>query len=117
MRSLELLFVAALILYTLVIWVHRIQHRLYGWMIWLFGAGLLADISGTIFLCAISAVSWKFTLHTVSGFVSLIIMALHFSWAFLAHAAHGKFEAYFNRFSVYAWLLWLVAFISGIPLH
>ena len=84
-------------------------------MIFLFGVGLCADVSGTIFLCVMFADSWKFSLHTISGLVALVIMALHFSWAFLAKVVHGRFEVYFNRFSFYAWCLWLVAFISGIP--
>ena len=116
MHALELLFVVALVLYSLVIWVHRAKKRLSSWMVWLFGAGLTADVSGTIFLCVLTATSWKLTLHTVSGFASLLIMALHFGWALLARTKHGRFESYFNRFSIYAWCLWLVAFVSGIPL-
>lgn len=118
MRPLEFLFIIALVLYTFVIWAQRVKHTLRPWMVWLFGAGLTADVSGTVFLCgAMFTVQWTFTLHTVSGLVSLMIMALHFLWALFALRARGKFETYFDRFSVYAWCLWLVAFISGIPLH
>lgn len=115
MHSLELLFVVALVLYTLVIWTHRKKHKLYLWMIWTFGIALVADTSGTIFLCAINTTKWTWTYHTISGLTSLFIMALHFTWAFLALTVGGRFEAYFNRFSIFAWLLWLTAFVSGIP--
>ena len=117
MRLLELLFAVALVLYTFVIWRHRLKHEFRSWMVWLFGIGLAADISGTVFLCIAAADSWKFSLHTISGFVSLVIMALHFSWAVLAKTIHGRFENYFNRFSFRAWLIWLVAFFSGLPLY
>ena len=117
MRPLEMLFVVALVLYSFVILQHRFKHKLHPWMVWLFGIGLAADISGTVFLCIVAADSWKFSLHTISGFVSLVIMALHFSWAVLAKTVHGKFENYFNRFSFRAWLIWLVAFFSGFPLY
>ena len=116
MRPLELLFVVALILYSSVIWLHKLHHKLYLWMVLLFGIGLAADVSGTVFLCMTAGARWRFTLHTVSGLVSLVIMALHFAWALLAVRGVGTSREYFDRFSVYAWLLWLVSFISGIPL-
>lgn len=116
MRPLEFLFVVALILYTTAIWSHKIKKEFRLWMIWLFGFGLTADIAGTVFLCVAVSEKWIFNLHTVSGLLSLVIMAIHFLWALLAIKNRGKFELYFNRFSIKAWLLWLVAFISGIPI-
>lgn len=115
MRPLELLFVVALLLYSFVIWSHQFKKRFSPWMVWLFGIGLAADVSGTVFLCVAAASRWRFTLHTVSGLVSLLIMALHFGWALLAVTFGGRFEAYFKRFSLTAWGLWLTAFVSGIP--
>ena len=115
MYPLEMLFVVALVLYSFVIWTHKFQKKLHTWMVWLFGAGVLADFGGTIFLCVASATKWTFTFHTISGLFSLLVMALHFVWALFAVTAHGKFESYFNRFSVAAWCLWFSAFISGIP--
>lgn len=114
MRILELLFVAALFFYSFSIWSHKIKGRLCPWIMTVFGIGLAFDISGTFFLCVASAQSWKFTPHTVSGLISLLIMFLHFMWAILAIRVGGKFEAYFNRFSVPAWFLWLGAFSSGL---
>ncbi|HXK40590.1 MAG TPA: hypothetical protein VJ046_00580 [Candidatus Paceibacterota bacterium] len=115
MRTLELLFVVALLLYSFVIWVHKFRKDLSLWMVWLFGIGLAADVSGTVIVCVLAAKSWVWNLHTVSGLLSLIIMATHFAWALCALKVKGDFETYFNRFSVWAWLLWLVAFVSGIP--
>ena len=116
MHLLELLFVVALILYSFVIWSHKLTGRLPLWMVWLFGVGLTADIGGTIFLCVAVADRWKCNLHTVFGLVSLLIMAIHFVWALLANSKEGDWKIYFDRFSVYAWCLWMVAFVSGMPL-
>lgn len=116
MRLLEMLFVTALVLYSIVVWSHKIKKTLNLWMVWLFGIGLAADAGGTIFLCMAVASRWTFTLHTISGLVSLFIMTLHFIWAFLSIVCGGRFEVYFKRFSVPAYFLWLIAFISGIPL-
>ncbi len=84
-------------------------------MVFIFSLGLAADMGGTFFVCVLAAKEWSFNLHTVSGLASLLIMAIHFAWALLAVEFGGKFGAYFDRFSVWAWSLWLVAFISGIP--
>lgn len=115
MRPLEMLFVVALLLYSFVIWSHQFKKRFSPWMVGLFGIGLAADISGTVFLCIAAASRWTFTIHTISGLVSLFIMAAHFMCALLAIKIGGKFEVWFKRFSVWAWFGWLMAFISGIP--
>ncbi|MBI2068535.1 MAG: TIGR03987 family protein [Candidatus Yanofskybacteria bacterium] len=115
MRPFETFFVVALLLYSFVIWSHRIKKRFSPWMVWLFGAGLAADVSGTVFLCVATASGWTFSVHAISGLISLLIMALHFIWALLSITLGGKFEDYFKRFSVLAWFLWLIAFVSGIP--
>ena len=60
MRPLELLFVLALALYSFVIWRHKLKGEMSSWMVWLFGIGLLADIVGTVFLCAVAAEQWSF---------------------------------------------------------
>lgn len=115
MHLLELLFVLAFILYSFVIWFHKFTGKLDSWMVWLFGVGLTADISGTVFLCVAAASRWTWTVHTISGLGSLLIMAVHFKWALLAKGKEEKWRNYFDRFSVYAWILWMFAFISGIP--
>lgn len=116
MNSLELLFVVALVIYSFVIWSHKLTGRLPLWMVWLFGVGLTTDASGTIFLCVSLADRWKWNLHTIFGLVSLLIMAIHFVWAVLANSKEGDWKKYFDRFSVYAWCLWMIAFVSGILL-
>ena len=113
---LEILFLVALFLYSGAIWSHRIRKRLRPWMVWTFGLGLATDLGGTVLLCVMSATRWQWSLHAISGLVSLAIMALHFAWAVTALRLEGRSEAYFDRFSVWAWAIWLVAFASGIPL-
>lgn len=116
MRTLEWLFVAALVFYSTAIWSHKITGKLHPWIVWVFGIGLAADTCGTLFLCVISTVRWTVTLHTFSGILSIVIMAVHFIWALLAIQVGGRFEDHFKKFSVHAWIIWLVAFLSGIPI-
>lgn len=115
MSSLEYLFIAALILYTAAIAWHKVKVKLSNKILFIFGTGLLCDILGTVFLCILHSEGWEWTFHSISGLAALIIMALHFAWALLAVSIKNKFEEPFNKYSVYAWLLWLSAFISGIP--
>ncbi len=112
MRSLEWLFVIALVLYSASIWAERIVGKLRAWMIVAFGIGLAADTVGTVVLCAPAALSWKWSFHTTTGLASLAIMAVHFLWALLATRG-GRAAALFHRWSVAAWLLWLSSFLSG----
>ena len=116
MRPLEFLFVIALIFYTIAILSHKKMGVLKLWMIVVFGIGLLADLSGTIFLCVLHSAGWVWNLHTISGLAALVIMFLHFVWALLSLLKKDQFEEKFNRYSVYAWCLWLISFMSGIPM-
>lgn len=122
MPPLDWFFVVALVLYSLVIWRHwwhrKTVPKLRRWMLWAFGVALACDMSGTLFLCIVGAKGWTWTIHSVSGALSVMIMALHFAWALdAAFFSRGRCATLFNRFSLTAWGLWAVSFITGIPLH
>jgi uncharacterized repeat protein (TIGR03987 family) len=112
-RPLETLFFAALALYTVATWADRRKGELRPWMVLVFGSALAADLTGTVLLCAAVTDAWRPTLHMLTGTASLAIMALHFAWALLALRRGGPSEARFRRWSVWAWALWLVSFVSG----
>lgn len=112
--ALESLFFVALILYSTAIWSHRLKGTLLPWMVLIFGIAFTTDALGTILLCGRAAGGWEFTLHTVSGLISLIIMGFHFLWALRAKHRGGLFERRFHRYSPWAWGLWLVSFMTGI---
>lgn len=115
MRLPELLFVIALILYTTVIWTHKFKKQLRLWMAVVFGIALAADTIATIVVCVGAQSGWVWNFHTITGLASLLIMVLHFTWAVIAIATRGSLEVYFQKYSIYAWMLWLTAFLSGIP--
>ena len=114
--SLYWIFVIALAGYTFAILRHRILGFTDNLMIWTFGVALVADTSGTIFLCAREAASFSWSVHTISGILALVIMALHFLWALKAQR-DPKTDQYFHRYSLWAWGLWLVAFVTPIIPH
>lgn len=113
MRPLESLFFIALALYSVAIWADWFNGALKRWMIWTFGLALCADTAGTFLLCMNLSGAFRVTLHTVSGAASLLIMALHFTWAVLAVRRGERYERLFRRWSLLAWAIWLVSFLSG----
>ena len=113
MRFLELFFFVALVLYTTAIWADWFRGELRRWMVITFGVGLASDMIGTFAFCATVTDVWRPTPHILTGTASLVIMALHFLWAVLAMRRGGRSKALFQRWSIPAWTLWLVSFLSG----
>ncbi len=107
--------IVALILYTLAIWSERIKKKLKPWMVYVFSSGFFCDLIGTSIMFFKAEHKFPYNIHTFCGYAALLIMFLHLIWALLAILKHGKCEEYFTRFSRMAWLIWLLAFLTGIP--
>lgn len=105
---------AALIFYSSAIWSERFVKKLKLWMVVVFLTGFLCDLTGTSIM-SIKAAKINLNIHFICGFSALVIMFLHLIWAILALIKRGKAQELFSRFSVYAWAIWLLAFITGIP--
>jgi uncharacterized repeat protein (TIGR03987 family) len=105
----------ALVLYTTAVWTEKIKKKLKLWIILTFGSGFICDLIGTFIMFSTAEHKFSFSLHSVCGYLALIIMLLHLIWAILSIKKIGRCEEYFTRFSVFAWCIWLLAFISGIP--
>jgi uncharacterized repeat protein (TIGR03987 family) len=107
----------ALVFYSLAIWSEKLVGNLRKWMVIIFCLGFLFDLFGTsnmYFIATKHAITW----HSGAGYVALIIMFAHLVWALLVHFKSKnkeKYRHYFHKLSIYAWLVWLVAFFSGIP--
>lgn len=109
--------VMALGLYTLAIWAERITHQLRAWMILVFSLAFACDITGTslMSLMASQNASHEANMHMVCGISALLIMCLHLLWALFTIWKKGRAAKLFHSFSLYAWMIWLLAFITGIP--
>lgn len=101
--------------YTTAIMTEKFKGRLNVWITITFGFGLLCDLAGTSVMFKVAIDRSSMSPHYILGFIALGIMSLHFIWAILAIKQIWQFEKYFSRCSLVAWLLWLLAFISGIP--
>lgn len=103
----------ALIFYTTAIWSERYVKQLKKWMLVVFSAGFISDLIGTSIMFFNATDRFSISVHTVSGYSALLIMLLHLIWAFLAINKIGNYEKYFTKFSLIAWLIWILAFGSG----
>ena len=115
--TLAVIFVtSALLLYTLSIWSERLTKQLKRWMVAIFGIGLICDFTGTTIM-ALQPNAGNLNAHSFFGYSALIIMLVHFIWAYNALKSTSKSTTRFHRFSIYAWIIWMTAFISGLPWH
>lgn len=107
---------SALILYTIAIWSEKlINCGLRAWMVKVFASAFICDLIGTCLMFCQASIKFQLNLHSLSGYAALMIMGLHLFWALMALKYHGQTERCFHYLSLFAWLVWLIAFISGIP--
>lgn len=109
-----IMILLALVLYTIAIWSEKFMNDLLPWMISVFSIGFVCDLLGTSVMFFRSS-QHNINFHTICGYLALLIMGLHLAWAITALKKQGKAVKLFSRFSVYAWCIWLVAFVTGIP--
>lgn len=105
----------AALLYTAAIAGGFLQRGLRPWSVATFGMALALDSSATLIVCVLKAASLAPTFHALMGWLALAIMAVHFVWALSSVKQRGRAATYFHYGSPAAWVLWMVAFISGIP--
>ena len=110
------LITSSFFLYSTSIWSERIIKRLRAWMLILFTIAFLSDIFGTTLMFKIAHFKFDLCLHSCLGVGALVFMGLHLIWAFVAIFCRGRYEHYFHRCSIWAWFIWLIAFLTGIAL-
>ena len=117
MPILAILFIfSALILYTIAIWSEKLaKDGLKSWMVKIFTSAFVCDLLGTYLMFCRATIKFQLNFHSLWGYVALAIMGLHLFWALVALKYHGRTEKCFHYLSLFAWLIWLLAFISGIP--
>ena len=107
--------VLAMFLYTGSIFTERHMGHLAIWLVVLFGCGFLSDLLGTSLMFISAKMKFSFAFHAICGYAALVIMLFHLTWAILALFDFKNCQKYFTRFSIYAWIAWMIAFVSGVP--
>ena len=104
----------ALIFYTVSVWSEKIFKKITTIIVVIFSFGFGCDLVGT-FLMRFKAHHDSLTFHQTCGYLALGIMFVHLLWAIAALLKTGKAAYWFSKFSVWAWTIWLIAFVSGVP--
>lgn len=106
----------ALVLYTIAVWTERIKKKLHLWIVLTFGSGFLCDLVGTSIMFYVAKHRFELGIHSIVGYSALLIMLCHLIWAILAKR-NIKYEGYFTKFSILAWIIWMAAFFTGMYLN
>lgn len=111
-----ILFTIAMVFYSWGIWAERRARRLKLWHVKMFACGVCVDTLATILtFVVIGGIVW--TPHSVMGFISLGLMAIHFAWA-LRVMKRGDEHALtnFHKLSLIVWSIWMFSYLSGFVL-
>ena len=112
---------SALVFYTIGVWGEKFQHQLKGWHLLFFILGLIADTAGTTLMAHIARLTGVHDmLHTITGFIAIILMLIHASWAlFIYFKGDEQAKQHFHRFSIFVWCIWLIPYfiVVYICLH
>jgi len=116
------LFTLAFMFYSVGIWAEFFAKRLKPWHLGAFFLGVICDSVATWFMTRLVG-GLLLNLHGVIGMLGLGLMIGHFLWAaaVLAWDARSHHSAaaqraitHFHRYSVAVWLVWMLAYLSGI---
>lgn len=109
---------SALVFYTIGVWGEKLQKKLKLWHIAFFLLGLCADTIGTTLMEHIAYLTRLHDpLHTITGFIAIILMFIHAVWAVWTYfRGTEKAKIRFNRFSIIVWFIWLIPYGIGVYL-
>lgn len=108
----------ALILYSIGVWSERLAHNLKPWHLIFFWTGLICDSTGTELMHLIAGGKFVMSLHSLTGAVALVLMAIHTFVATIVMVRNRKNELQsFHRLSLLVWVLWLLPYGTGLVLN
>lgn len=108
----------ALILYTIGVWSERLAKHLKPWHLLFFWGGLLFDSAGTEMMHLLAGGRFDLSLHSMTGAIALLVMAVHALWATIVLLRNRKQEVEsFHRLSLVVWIFWLIPYGTGLVLN
>ncbi|QBD81592.1 TIGR03987 family protein [Ktedonosporobacter rubrisoli] len=108
----------ALVLYSIGVWSERLVKHLKPWHLFFFWGGLVFDGAGTEMMHLIAGGKFVMSLHSMTGAVALLLMAIHTLWASIVVWRKRPNELQsFHRLSLIVWTLWLIPYGTGAVLN
>jgi uncharacterized repeat protein (TIGR03987 family) len=109
---------AALVLYSIGVWGERFARNLKPWHMIFFWSGLAFDGAGTWMMHMIAGGKFVISLHSLTGAVALLVMAVHTLWATIVIRRNREEELRtFHRLSMAVWIFWLIPYCTGALLN
>ena len=110
--------VAALLFYSVGIWVEHVKGRLRFWHIGFMLVGLVCNAIGIGLMKSLAQfTSVNNEMHTLVGVITIFIMMAHSMWAiWVLTDKSAQARNYYNRLSIFLWCLWLVPFFFEVYL-
>ena len=111
-----ILFSVAMVFYTWGVFSERRARRLMPKHVGLFACGVAVDSIATVLTYVVIG-GLVFTPHAIMGFLSLILMAIHFIWAIFAlKGGREQTLTNFHKLSLLVWTIWMISYLSGFVL-
>ncbi len=109
---------AALLFYSIGVWVEHVRGRLKFWHIGLILSGLVCNAIGVGLMKSIAQLNGtNDELHTLLGVLTIFIIMVHAMWAIWVLVVRSpKAYLYYNRLSIFLWCIWLIPFFFEIYL-
>ncbi|MEA4931981.1 MAG: HsmA family protein [Lawsonibacter sp.] len=105
----------ALIFYTVGVFSEKITGFIKLWHLILFWIGFVFDTTGTTLMGIIAGGTLAVNIHSVTGFLAIILMAIHAVWATITLIKGDETQKRnFHKFSIVVWAIWLVPYWSGM---
>ncbi len=114
---------AALLFYSIGVWIEHVKGRLKFWHVGLILAGLVCDAVGTGLMKSVAHFTgMNNEMHTVVGVITIFIMMAHAMWAiWVLTVKTPTARLYYNRLSIFLWCIWLIPYFFevylGLSLH
>ncbi|MCB0281522.1 MAG: hypothetical protein H6627_07340 [Calditrichae bacterium] len=108
----------ALIAYSIAIITEQRKHKISNFVLTFLSLGIFLDITATLFMI-LGTTNSIFTLHGILGYSSLLAMIIDtvLLWRFrLKNGADTEVPGSLHLYSRYAYIWWVLAFITGATL-
>ncbi|MBK5240438.1 HsmA family protein [Clostridium sp.] len=108
----------AFIIYTISILNEFKRRTLLTWHTIMFCVGFIFDMASTIIMYNLAGSKTTISLHGMLGYLALVIMLINVIGSVIILNKKSKnLLTQFYKFSLFAWIIWVISFILGMLNH
>ncbi|MFT5872148.1 MAG: putative repeat protein (TIGR03987 family) [Clostridium sp.] len=108
----------AFIIYTISILNEFKRKTLLPWHAIMFCMGFIFDMASTIIMYNLAESNATISFHGVLGYIALVLMLINaIGSVIILNKKHKRLLTQFYKFSLFAWIIWVISFILGMVNH